>query len=169
MNRKPSSRMPTQQRSGPVIAAAGFLGMGLGGFLDGIILHQILQWHQMISAWLPPDTLEAAKTNMFWDGIFHAGTWTLTAIGVALLWRLAGRQDVLYSNALLAGGLILGWGVFNVMDSVFNHYLFNLHNVREDVPNPQWWNHGFLALGLLQTAAGWIVVKLRGKAAAADR
>ncbi len=102
--------MPTQQRSGPVIAAAAFLGMGLGGFLDGIILLQILQRHQMISAWLPPDTLEAAKTNMFRDGMFHAGAWTLTAVGVVLLRRLAGRRDVLLSNALLAGGLIPGWG-----------------------------------------------------------
>lgn len=27
-------------------AAAGILfGLGLGGFFDGIVLHQILQWH----------------------------------------------------------------------------------------------------------------------------
>jgi len=27
--------------------AAGLLfGIGLGGFLDGIILHQVLQWHR---------------------------------------------------------------------------------------------------------------------------
>jgi uncharacterized membrane protein len=25
------------------------LGIGLGGFFDGIVLHQILQWHHMLS------------------------------------------------------------------------------------------------------------------------
>lgn len=110
-------------RPGPVVAAAAFLGMGLGGFVDSIVLHQILQWHQMISARLPPDTLVAAKTNMFWEGVFHAGAWVLTLVGVVLLWRVAGRTDVRFSNLLLIGGLILGWGAFNTMDSVFNHYL----------------------------------------------
>jgi Predicted membrane protein (DUF2243) len=25
------------------------LGVGLGGFVDGIVLHQILQWHHMLT------------------------------------------------------------------------------------------------------------------------
>ena len=25
------------------------LGLGLGGFFDGIVLHQLLQWHHMVS------------------------------------------------------------------------------------------------------------------------
>ena len=24
-------------------------GIGLGGFVDGIVLHQVLQWHHMVS------------------------------------------------------------------------------------------------------------------------
>jgi uncharacterized membrane protein len=27
-----------------------WLGIGLGGFVDGIVLHQILQWHHMSTA-----------------------------------------------------------------------------------------------------------------------
>ena len=149
---------PTEQRSGPLISSATFLGLGLGGFIDGILLHQVLQWHQMISAWLPPDTLASSKVNMFWDGIFHLGAWTLTAIGLALLWRLIGRKDVLFSTTVFVGSLIFGWGLFNVMDSVFDHYLFGFHNVRENVANPQLWNHGFLAFGLIQSAVGWMIV-----------
>ena len=30
------------------------LGLGLGGFVDGITLHQIMQWRNMGSAVLPP-------------------------------------------------------------------------------------------------------------------
>jgi uncharacterized membrane protein len=149
-------------RAGPLICAATFLGLGLGGFIDGILLHQVLQWHQMISAWLPPDTLSASKINMFWDGIFHLGTWTLTMIGLTLLWRLIGRRDVLFSTTVFVGSLLFGWGLFNLMDSVFDHYLFGFHNVRENVPNVGAWNLGFLILSLVQMAIGWMVIQ-RGR------
>ena len=28
---------------------AFLMGVGLGGFIDGILLHQILQWHHMLT------------------------------------------------------------------------------------------------------------------------
>src|SRR5919109_1453482 len=43
--------------------AAMVLGIGLGGFVDGIVLHQIVQWHNMLSNWMPPTTLEAMHVN----------------------------------------------------------------------------------------------------------
>src|SRR5687767_7404282 len=63
------------------------LGLGLGGFADGIALHQIAQWHNMGSAVLPPTTMEAMQRNMAWDGWFHAATLLLTIVGVFLLLR----------------------------------------------------------------------------------
>ena len=30
-------------------SAGILLGVGLGGFFDGIVLHQLLQWHHMIT------------------------------------------------------------------------------------------------------------------------
>ena len=53
--------------------SAGILfGLGLGGFFDGIVLHQILQWHHMLtSAGVPADTVAGLKLNTFWDGLFH--------------------------------------------------------------------------------------------------
>lgn len=56
----------------PLISAATTLGIGLGGFIDGVFLHQILQWHEMLSNKIPPVTLLNKSINMFWDGIFHA-------------------------------------------------------------------------------------------------
>jgi uncharacterized membrane protein len=50
------------------------LGFGLGGFIDGIALHQIAQWHNMGSAKVPPITMEAMQQNMAWDGWFHVAT-----------------------------------------------------------------------------------------------
>ena len=66
-------------------AAGIWLGLGLGGFFDGIVLHQILQWHHMLtSAGFPPDSTHNLKVNTFWDGMFHASTYVFVAIGLGL-------------------------------------------------------------------------------------
>lgn len=41
----------------PLASAALVLGIGIGGFADGVILHQILQWHEMLTIKIPADTL----------------------------------------------------------------------------------------------------------------
>jgi uncharacterized membrane protein len=42
-----------------------FLGLGLGGFFDGIILHQVLQWHHMLtSAGFPANNLANLEFNV---------------------------------------------------------------------------------------------------------
>ena len=75
-------RQPSRTR---LIIAAVLLGVGLGGFFDGIVLHQILQWHHMVSTPTPPDTLENLELNTLGDGIFHAATWVVTITGVFVL------------------------------------------------------------------------------------
>ena len=45
-------------RSGVPLSAGLLLGMGLGGFFDGIVLHQLLQWHHMISSWYPINIID---------------------------------------------------------------------------------------------------------------
>ena len=40
----------------PLISAGTLLGIGLGGFVDGIVLHQMLQVHNMLSARRPKET-----------------------------------------------------------------------------------------------------------------
>ena len=51
----------------PLIVASTLLGLGLGGFVDGILLHQILQWHHMLSsAGVPPDNLANLEINTLW-------------------------------------------------------------------------------------------------------
>ncbi len=131
----------------------------MGGFVDAILLHMILQWHQMISNILPPDTLLRKSVNMFWDGIFCAITWTATGIGIALLRRQACRAPLPDSGNLFWGSLLLGWGLFNLLDSLVDHYLFGFHNVRENVENKEVWNIGFLILAILQLIAGWLLVQ----------
>src|SRR5215203_241764 len=65
-------------RRGRLVTAAILLGVGLGGFFDGIVLHQILQWHHLVSTPAPPDTLANLELNTLFDGLFHGATWVVT-------------------------------------------------------------------------------------------
>ena len=57
------------------VSAGVFFGLGLGGFFDGIVLHQVLQWHHMLSSWYPVNTIENLELNTRWGGIFHSATY----------------------------------------------------------------------------------------------
>jgi uncharacterized membrane protein len=117
-------------RFGPSLA--GFLlGLGLGGFLDGILLHQILQWHNMLSAVDPPTTMAAMRRNMTADGVFHAATWLCTALGLVVLWRSFRHGAAPASGLALLGDMVFGWGVFNLVEGSIDHELLGIHHVRE--------------------------------------
>lgn len=143
---------------GAVLAAGILLGVGLGGFIDGILLHQLLQWHNMLSSVVPPVDLLSVKYNMLWDGIFHAGTWLITALGVALLWRAGGKPDVPRSTPALVGALALGWGAFNLVEGVIDHQILGLHHVHPG-ENQLAWDLGFLAFGGLLLILGGVLVR----------
>jgi uncharacterized membrane protein len=143
----------------PLLTTSMILGIGIGGFIDGIALHQILQWHEMLSAKLPPTNYVNKSVNMFWDGVFHAFTLLVTFVGIVLLWRLLRRKDVSHSGYLFSGGLLIGWGVFNVVEGLIDHHLLKLHNVREVSANPDAWNFYFLGFSFLLLLAGYLLVK----------
>jgi len=145
----------------PLLSAALILGIGVGGFIDGIVLHQILQWHEMISAKLPPTTYVAKSVNMFWDGIFHAVTLGVTLVGIIRLWKLLQRTEIDKRGALLAGGLIGGWGLFNIVEGVFDHHLLKLHNVRERTPDIDAWNYSFLLFSVALLLAGFLLARTK--------
>ena len=130
------------------VVTAGFvLGLGLGGFIDGIALHQIGQWHNMGSAILPPHTMDAMSQNMRWDGWFHAATLVLTIIGVLMLWSEARRGEAPGRMSGLIGQMIFGWGVFNLVEGVINHHLLELHHVRDIPVHVPLYDWVFLAVG----------------------
>jgi uncharacterized membrane protein len=148
----------------PFVTAALLLGVGLGGFFDGILLHQILQWHNMLSSKIPPTDLVSMKYNMVWDGLFHALTWTVTCVGVGLLWRAARREDVDASGRNLVGGLSLGWGIFNFVEGVIDHQVLGIHHVHPGA-NELAWDVGFLASGVLLVLLGVVLVRRPSRSA----
>ncbi|HEX8561569.1 MAG TPA: DUF2243 domain-containing protein [Flavobacterium sp.] len=143
----------------PLATAAIVIGIGIGGFADGIVLHQLLQWHQMLSFQMPPDTLLDSKVNMFWDGLFHLFTLLVTIIGILLLWKLHGKTTISNSGSLLGGGIIMGWGLFNFIEGGINHHLLRLHNIRENAADPELWNYGFLFFSALLLAIGYFLIQ----------
>lgn len=155
--------MSTAKRIAPIRAAGLTLGMGMGGFFDGIVFHQILQMHNMLSARIPTDTLVGTKVNMVWDGVFHAAVWVLTAVGIWMLWRAARRTDAILSNRALIGAVLMGWGTFNLVEGIVDHHILQLHHVYQ-VLGQSIWDYAFLAWGAAMLLAGWAM--LRREAAA---
>lgn len=135
------------------------LGLGLGGFVDGIVLHQILQWHNMLSAQVPPVTMPAMRVNMAWDGYFDALNWVLVFAGLWGLWA-AGRRGTTPDARRFVGQLVLGWGLFNLVEGVVDHHLLRLHHVVDvpvRVPMMDWI---FLAVGgVLFIVLGWVLAR----------
>jgi uncharacterized membrane protein len=159
------------KRDFPILAGI-FFGLGLGGFFDGIVLHQILQWHHMLtSAGYPANTLDNLQFNIVWDGIFHASTYVFVATGLTILWRTARKQHIRWSGKLLPASILMGFGIFNLVEGTVDHHILRLHHVNETVPQQQWiyWDIGFLVWGALMLLGGWWLLRVSNQAADADQ
>jgi uncharacterized membrane protein len=140
------------------------LGVGLGGFVDGILLHQILQWHHMLSSSgtanidigaYPVTTVHGLQMNTLWDGFFHTITWLAVLIGLGILYsRISGSRGRIWASKVLWGWMLVGWGLFNVVEGILDHHLLGIHHVitgefqtLADIL--------FLIFGVLLIAGGW--------------
>jgi uncharacterized membrane protein len=158
----PSDHPNMSSTPAPHMAAGVVLGLGLGGFADGIALHQIAQWHSMGSAVLPPITMDAMKRNMAWDGWFHAATLVITTTGVFFLLSAARRRLPLPSPSQLSGQMLLGWGLFNLVEGLVDHHLLEIHHVRDmpaHVPMYDWLFLGVAGVGFI--LLGWLLSRPR--------
>lgn len=153
----------------PSVLVPGLLvGVGLGGFVDGILLHQVLQWHHMLTntpddtiglAEYPASTVAGLEANTLADGFFHVATWVFVVVGIAMLWRVATSRHGPWSHASLLGAILAGWGSFNLVEGVVDHHMLQIHHVRMvgDVGVVLLWDLGFLALGAVLLAGGlWL-------------
>jgi uncharacterized membrane protein len=130
---------------------AGYLlGFSLGGFFDGILLHQILQWHHLLS------TINAGdmRFQVAADGYFHAFMYVVVAAGLWMLWRSWQRAEAA-SGRLLAATMLIGFGTWHMLDSVLSHWLLGIHRIRMDSEFPLMWDLiWFAVFGLLPFALG---------------
>jgi uncharacterized membrane protein len=158
MARQGANSAPSARRLPPRTSGLLF-GLGLGGFVDGIVLHQILQWHHMVSAVddAPPNTVAGLELNTLADGFFHLATWLLV-LAASVTTLVAWRDGRLAPSWSFHFGLVLaGWGVFNVVEGLIDHQLLGVHHVRDDLGAPVSWDVGFLVLGALLIAGGGLL------------
>ena len=144
-----------------------FLGIGLGGFVDGIVLHQLLQWHHMrtgddgILGDQSMQTVDGLEVNTLADGLFHAAAWALTIAGLAWLWSIVRSNGQVRSWAELIGLLLAGWGLFNLVEGLVDHHLLGIHHVRDDIGAPLGWDLAFLASGAALVIVGTALARRR--------
>ena len=131
------------------------LGVGLGGFFDGIFLHQVLQWHHMFSSVYPVDTVPGLRMNTLGDGFFHTVTWLAVLLGLGILYsRFTEARRQVWSSRVLWGWMLVGWGLFNLVEGTVDHELLGIHHLRYG-PQMVAWDVGFLVFGALLVVAGW--------------
>ena len=141
--------------SSPWTRYGGVLGFALGGFFDGILLHQILQWHHLLS--LAPG-VDSLRGQVLWDGYFHALMYVIAAVGLWGLWRAHRRGD--FDGSALFGALLVGFGLWHMIDGVLSHWLLGIHRIKLDSDNPLLWDViWFVAFGAAPFVAGWMVAR----------
>jgi uncharacterized membrane protein len=144
---------------------AGYLlGFGLGGFFDGILLHQVLQWHHLLSG-LEGSVFRDLRVQVLADGLFHAVMYVIAAIGLWLLCRTRGELADAGADRVLLATALLGFGAWHVIDAILSHWILQIHRIRMDATNPLVWDLiWFFAFGVAFLAAGWLLQRDRGAA-----
>jgi uncharacterized membrane protein len=103
----------------------GFLfGLGLVGFIDETVFHQLLHWHHFYDK-------STTDIGLVSDGIFHAFSWFAT-IGSSFMLADLHRRHAFWRKRWV-GGLFLGAGSFQLYDGVVQHKLMKLHQIRYNV------------------------------------
>lgn len=142
----------------PLVIAGILFGLGQGGFFDGIVFHQILQWHHMFTNIETSQTVAGLEINTIGDGLFHLFDWIMTIAGVVALWLAAKRDDVPWSSSTFIGSMAMGAGLFNIVEGIIDHHLLQIHHVKPGA-NQLAWDIGFIAVGFLAVGIGWLIQK----------
>jgi uncharacterized membrane protein len=133
------------------------LGLGLLGAIDGIVFHQLLQWHHMILS--PNNELE-----IFTDGLFAALFSALLVWGGVKIFQDARKNEIGNSWKVFVGGIFVGGGAFNLVEGIVDHHILQVHRVKPLADNPLAYDLGFLAIGLLLVIIGFLIKRMETNA-----
>src|SRR3954449_5485842 len=131
-------------RGGPavqVLWGGAILGFAFGGFFDGILLHQVLQWHHFLSL-VPGERFQSTEVQILADGLFHVAVYLIALAGLIMLWRKGSYRP---TDRPLLGWAVLGFSIWQFADVVLVHWLIGIHRIRVGVPDPTLWDIGWLA------------------------
>ena len=145
------ARGPRRDRR--VALSGALLGVGVAGFVDETVFHQLLHWHHFYDRSTPAAGLVS-------DGLFHAFSWFATVAGLFLL--VAARRDGPVPAARWWGGLLTGAGAFQLYDGTVQHKLLRLHQIRYGVSvGPYDWTWNVVAVLLLAAGIALLVRPVR--------
>jgi uncharacterized membrane protein len=127
----------------------------LGGFFDGILLHQVLQWHHLLSS-IQTGFLADLRGQVMADGLFHGAMYLVAVAGLLTLAGARTELDGQGAQRRLLAHCLIGFGFWHMLDAVLSHWILGLHRVRMDVATPLSWDIGWLlAFGVLPWVLGW--------------
>jgi uncharacterized membrane protein len=118
------SRIPPDRAVRRSIVTGVLMGLGVAGFIDETVFHQLLHWHHFYDK-------GSATAGLVSDGFFHAGSWICIVAGIFLFADLQRRRATVPKR--LWAGALLGWGGFQVYDGLFQHKVLGLHQIRYHV------------------------------------
>ncbi|MEK3854248.1 DUF2243 domain-containing protein [Cytobacillus sp. FSL H8-0458] len=133
------------------------LGLGLVGAIDGIVFHQLLQWHHMILS-------QNIKLEIFTDGLFTALFSAKLLWGGMKIFQDARKNELGTSWKVFTGGIFIGGGAFNLVEGIVDHHILQVHRVRPLAEDPLFYDLAFLAIGLLLVIIGFMIKRMEKEA-----
>src|SRR5919199_4314878 len=142
------SAVRVETSAGRSVLSGLLVGLGVAGFLDETVFHQLLHWHHFYDKGTP-------EAGLVSDGLFHAGSWVATVAGLFLF------ADLRRRGALAAGpwrgALLVGLGGFELYDGIVQHKLLRLHQIRY-VPDITPYDVAWNVIAVVLIAAGAAVL-----------
>lgn len=127
---------------------AQLAGFGLGGIFDGVLLHQVLQWHHLMGA-SGPD-----PAQVLWDGLFNMAMGFALLLGLGGLWR-ARRELARVTGRCIIGLGLIGFGAWHLVDAILAHWILGLHRIRPAAELPLVWDVFWLvSFGIIPLLVG---------------
>ena len=137
-----------------LIVGSFMLGFGFMGAMDGIIFHQLLQWHSVV--------METTRSGQILsDGIFHFAVTVALVAGGFILWLAGNPTSQKQGVKQVIGWFFIGAGLFNLVEGIINHHILQIHRVKPGDPNALLYDIAFLILGAILFLIG-LSLKNRG-------
>ncbi len=137
------------QFTASVIDIGGLIGIGVAGFVDETVFHQLLHWHHFYN-------LSTPAVGLVSDGIFHAVSWFCVVGGLFMFADL--RRRAAWRSTWQFTGLCFGLGGFQLWDGIIQHKWWHLHEIRYHVkilPYDLVWN----VIAVIVLVVGFVLLR----------
>ncbi|WP_054753296.1 DUF2243 domain-containing protein [Piscibacillus salipiscarius] len=75
--------------------------------------------------------------------------------GAIKIFRDARKHELGHNGNIFLSGILIGGGVFNLVEGIIDHHILQLHRVRPMAENPLMYDLAFLASGVILILIGY--------------